>query len=139
VSTLSTGDAPIILAERSGSFCSWVSNVNEHGEVKTSGFGGTVTNTSLPDVIQLICISRNTCRMAVRSGLKAGTVFVRDGEIVHAETANLKGEEAFYDIMSWELGVFSCDAVPVEAQTIHESWDFLLIESMRRLETVTIS
>jgi hypothetical protein len=109
--------------------------MQDDGQVKSPGFSGTVTNTSLPDVIQLVCIGRNSCRMRVRSGTRSGFIVVRAGEITHAETGMLKGEEAFYEIISWELGVFECDNVPVETETIHESWDFLLMESMRRIET----
>lgn len=105
-------------------------------ELKRTGFSGTVTNTSLHDIIQLICIGRNSCRMLVRSGTKEGWIFFRDGEIVHAEYTNASGEEAFYSILSWELGVFDCDLVPEKSETIHESWDFLLMESMRRLDTL---
>jgi hypothetical protein len=98
------------------------------------GFSGTVTNTSLLDIIQLLCISGNTCRMNVRSGDLSGVVCFKGGEIVHAEKDGLEGEQAFYDILSWDTGVFECDEVPGEKQTIRESWDFLLMESMRRLE-----
>lgn len=109
--------------------------MQDDAHVKSPGFSGTVTNTSLPDVIQLVCIGRNSCRMHVRSGARSGFIVVKEGEITHAETGALKGEEAFYEIISWELGVFECDNVPVETETIHESWDFLLMESMRRIET----
>jgi hypothetical protein len=105
-------------------------------ELKSAGFSGTVTNTSLHDIIQLICIGRSTCRMHVRSGANTGLIFFRDGEIVHAESQDLHGEEAFYAILSWELGVFECDEAPAENDTIRESWDFLLMESMRRLDSV---
>ncbi len=97
-------------------------------------FSGTITNTSLPDVIQLLCIGRNSCRMSVRSGRNEGWIHFREGEIVHSKTGRLSGEEAFYAILAWELGVFQCDHAPAEKETIHESWDFLLMESMRRLE-----
>jgi hypothetical protein len=116
-----------------------VNSVENYNQSKNIGFSGVVTNTSLPDVIQLICIGRNTSRMVVRSGVREGIIAMRDGEIVHAETGGVKGEEAFYEIISWELGMFSCDTEPVETETIHESWDFLLIESMRRLETLSMS
>lgn len=105
-------------------------------KVKDSGFNGTITNTSLHDVIQLICIGRNSCRMLVRSGPNKGWIYFRDGEIVHAECADHGGEDAFYTIVSWELGLFECDLVAPEVETIRESWDFLLMESMRRLDTL---
>jgi len=101
-----------------------------------SGFSGTVTNTSLHDIIQLICIGRNSCRMLVSSREKTGWIYFRDGEIVHAECDGLSGEEAFYTIVSWELGLYECDVVSAERETIQESWDFLLMESMRRLDSL---
>jgi len=70
--------------------------------------------------------------MLVRSGPREGWIYFKAGEIVHAETASVTGEEAFYSILSWELGIFECDEQTAEAITIHESWDFLLMESMRR-------
>ncbi len=72
--------------------------------------------------------------MHVRSGGKKGMICFRDGEIVHAQTMEISGEEAFYVILSWDLGVFSCDDNMPKCQTIQESWDFLLMESMRRLD-----
>ena len=105
-------------------------------QLKSAGFRGTITNTSLPDIIQLICIGRNTCRMQVRSGINDGLIYFRKGEIVHAQTGGMDGEEAFYLILSWELGVFDCDDRPAEAETIQESWDFLLMESVRRLDSI---
>jgi hypothetical protein len=107
--------------------------------VKSHGFTGTLTNTSLHDIIQLICIGRGSCRMHVRSGLHRGLIGFRDGEIVHAENGVSQGEEAFFSILSWELGVFECDERPVETETIGESWDFLLMESLRRLDSGTES
>ena len=102
---------------------------------KPTAFCGTVTNTSLPDIIQLLCIARNTCRMVVRSGYRKGVIQFREGEICHAEVGEMRGEEAFYEILSWELGIFECDEQSVQEETINESWDFLLMESVRRLES----
>lgn len=70
--------------------------------------------------------------MLVRSGAQEGWIYFRAGEIVHAQIGGAKGEEAFYAILSWELGIFECDEQPAETETIQESWDFLLMESMRR-------
>jgi hypothetical protein len=104
--------------------------------LKSSGFSGTVCNTSLHDVIQLICIGRGTCRMRVRSGTNKGVIQFKEGEIVHAESEDMEGEEAFYRILSWEVGVFDCDQSPPNKETIEESWDFLLMESLRRLDVL---
>ncbi|HMK35810.1 MAG TPA: DUF4388 domain-containing protein [Desulfomonilaceae bacterium] len=114
-------------------------DTKKESEPRASGFSGTVTNTSLHDIIQLICIGRNTCRMHVRSGANTGLICFRDGEIVHAENQDVRGEEAFYTIVSWEMGIFECDEEPVLTETIQESWDFLLMESMRRIDSVRAS
>ncbi len=74
--------------------------------------------------------------MQVRSGTNNGLIYFRKGEIVHAQAHGLEGEEAFYTILSWELGVFECDERKAKAETIQESWDFLLMESVRRLDSV---
>ncbi|MBI4965832.1 MAG: DUF4388 domain-containing protein [Desulfomonile tiedjei] len=110
--------------------------MDSNKQLKIQGFSGTITNTSLHDMIQLLCIGRNSCRMHVRSGPKKGLICFREGEIVHAQGSQLEGEEAFYDILSWELGTFECDDVAWRKETIQESWDFLLMESMRRLDTL---
>lgn len=112
---------------------------NRRYAVKSRGFTGTLTNTSLHDVIQLICIGRSNCRMHVKNRLNRGLIGFRDGEIVHAQSGVSCGEEAFFSILSWEIGIFECDEVPVEQETISESWDFLLMESLRRLDTTTES
>jgi hypothetical protein len=104
--------------------------------LRIGGFDGTITNTSLHDVIQLICMGRITCRMSVKSGAHSGSVYFKGGEIVHAETDTLQGEEALYRILSWELGMLDSDGTPAERETIEESWDFLLMESLRRLEAM---
>jgi hypothetical protein len=64
--------------------------------------------------------------MAVRSGRERGTIHFKDGEIVHAEVGGLEGEDAFFRILSWDIGVFECVERPVERETIEENWDFLL-------------
>ena len=72
--------------------------------------------------------------MQIRAGNRNGIIYFRDGEIIHAETGDLGGEEAFYEILSWEIGIFESDLVEAEKDTIHENWDFLLMESVRRRE-----
>ncbi len=101
---------------------------------RLSDFSGTITNTSLHDIIQLLCIGRSTCGIRVKSGKLRGYISFRDGEIVHAQSSDLQGEEAFYQILTWELGSFECDDKSPAVETIQESWDFLLMESMRRLD-----
>ncbi|MEW6533099.1 MAG: DUF4388 domain-containing protein [Thermodesulfobacteriota bacterium] len=99
------------------------------------GFSGRVTNTSLHEVVQLMCIGGHTRRLHVRSGTRKGDIYFRSGEIIHAQNGASQGEEAFYQILSWETGAFECDEQAPQVETIRESWEFLLMESMRRVES----
>ncbi len=100
----------------------------------SNGFQGIITNTSLHDIVQLICIGRTTCRMCIKSMTGEGFICFRDGEVVHAELDDFSGEEAFYRMLSWDTGTFVCDEQTWVTETIKESWDFLLMESLRRID-----
>ena len=56
--------------------------------------------------------------MGVTSAADTGAIYFRVGEVVHAESNTLQGEEAFYWILSWELGIFACDESRPEKETI---------------------
>jgi hypothetical protein len=100
------------------------------------GFMGTLTDASLHDVIQLMCVARCTCRLYVKSWDGEGVILFRDGEIIHAESGDLEGEEAFYAMLTWEQGVFACEELQDSRATIKESWDYLLVESLRRFDAL---
>jgi len=60
-------------------------------------------------------------------------VFVKDGQITHAQCAGRKGEEAFNQLLSLTGGEF--DLLPFTEppeQTISGSWEFLLMEAARQ-------
>ncbi len=96
------------------------------------GFRGSVADFQLSDIIQLNCLGRLTTALRVRRQNETGTIYFQEGNIVHAETDRLEGEEAFYYIMSWDGGEFSVlrNQFPPR-ETIHKSWQNLLLESLR--------
>jgi hypothetical protein len=98
---------------------------------------GTVTNASLHDVIQLMCVSRCTCRLCVKSWEGEGLIEFQGGEITHAQCGELTGASAFYETLTFEQGIFWCEALEDEKEaTIEESWDYLLLESLRRFDAL---
>ena len=69
--------------------------------------------------------------MAAPEGV--GTIFIRSGEVIHAETEELHGEEAMYEIMGWDSGTF--DTLPFGTPpptTIDKPIEHLMVESLRR-------
>ena len=99
------------------------------------GFAGTLKNIQLNDLIQMCCLSAVNLGIKVNKDEKEGTILIQDGEIVHAEVENIKGEEAFFKILGWESGGFETfDAGNVSEVTINQSYQFLLMEAAHQAD-----
>lgn len=72
----------------------------------TSGFAGSVSNLTLPDVIQLEGQNRFSGSILVLYQEQEGQIFFQDGEIIHAEAGSHSGEDAFNRILGWPGGSF---------------------------------
>ena len=65
---------------------------------------GEIVGLALPDVLQIHQQNRFSGCIAVESSGGTGLLFLRDGEIIHAEQGKRTGEEAFYDVLAWPPG-----------------------------------
>jgi CheY-like chemotaxis protein len=97
------------------------------------GFRGVLRRVGLMDVIQLECLNRSSSTLAVSAGNIGGAIYIREGEIVHAETGELKGEDAFHKLLSLASGDFRLNPYsdPPEI-TIHTKPESLLMDSAQR-------
>ena len=99
------------------------------------GFAGTLKNIQLNDLIQMCCLSASSLCMRVNKEDRLGTIFIVDGEIVHAACEEMVGEEAFYRILGWQAGSFeSVEMSPNPQRTIHKNYHFLIMEAARRVD-----
>ncbi len=99
------------------------------------GFVGAVSGLSLADIIQVKGGNRYSGCLVVENGNKSGVVYFRDGEVVHAEQADLTGEDAFYTIMGWVGGTFKSEPkISTTRMTINQSLGFLILEALRRMD-----
>lgn len=99
------------------------------------GFVGAVSGMSLADIIQVKSGNRYSGCLIVEHTNKSGVVYFRDGEVVHAEQAELTGEEAFYTIMGWSDGSFRSEPkILTTNRTIEQSLGFLILEALRRMD-----
>jgi hypothetical protein len=99
---------------------------------REAGFKGTVSCSTLADVIQLNALGRFRGCLAVQHGERTGRVFFHDGEIVHAEHGTEVGERAFLEIMTWPGGRFRLDAdVSTLQRSIQKNWQHLVLEAAR--------
>ena len=100
---------------------------------KKKGFRGKVFGLQLTDIIQINCLSRLTTALIITRNGEKGSIYLNEGEIIHAECGEQKGTDAFYKILSWQEGEFLSNVgVTPPVQTIYQNWEHLLVEAMRR-------
>jgi DNA-binding response OmpR family regulator len=99
---------------------------------RQDGFAGTLSELSCVDVLQMICLARKTTSIRFSDQTRSGSVYVEQGEVVHAVWNDQVGEEAFYGMMAVERGVFHTAPFPLDIErTITGQWQHLLMEGAR--------
>jgi two-component system chemotaxis response regulator CheB len=94
-------------------------------------FDGAIEGIQVTDIIQINCISRLSSAVYINNSNREGAVFFENGEIVHAQTDTLEGEQALKDILSWQSGSFSTKRnTAAPKRSIVKKWEQLLIESL---------
>jgi predicted regulator of Ras-like GTPase activity (Roadblock/LC7/MglB family) len=102
---------------------------------ENDGFVGAVSGMSLADIIQVKGNNRDSGCLVIEHLGKTGMIFLREGEVVHAEQGTLSGEDAFYAIMGWTGGSFRTEPkVATTSRTINQVLGFLLLEAFRRID-----
>ncbi len=101
----------------------------------SSGFAGTLRNIQLTDIIQMCCLAGASLCVRVRQDDEQGTIYVQEGEVVHAQCGSSTGVAAFFTILGWQSGQFeTMDAAPIDSPTIREACQFLLMEAARQAD-----
>ena len=96
---------------------------------------GSLKHLQLADVIQLISVSGKTGMFHLKKEQHIGSIYLKDGNIVHAELDEIKGEEAVYELAIWNDGEFNFEPdVEPGVKTISKSNTNLLMEAARRLD-----
>ncbi len=102
------------------------------------GFEGRITGMSLFDFLQLLSMGGYSATIRVENPRlsRTGTIFMREGQIIHAETPEEKGKSALFEMMKWRAGHFTVEPeVPADTpRSVRESTDFLLLEFARMLD-----
>lgn len=98
-------------------------------------FQGSLKELLLPDIVQLVSVSGKTGKFVLTRDDREGHIYLRDGQIIHAEVGDVTGEEAVYALAIWDDGdfLFTPGSDPVEP-TITKSNTNLLMEAARRLD-----
>ncbi|HRC84083.1 MAG TPA: DUF4388 domain-containing protein [Thermoanaerobaculia bacterium] len=98
-------------------------------------FQGSIKELPLPDIIQLVSVSGKTGVFELRHGSAAGEIFLRDGQIVHATSGALAGEDAVFELAVWTDGEFVFHpGREAPLTSIKRSNTNLLMEAARRID-----
>ncbi|HYT61524.1 MAG TPA: response regulator [Haliangiales bacterium] len=97
------------------------------------GFQGVLRRVGLQDVLQMECLARSSSVLDISTAETHGSIFVKDGQIIHAQMGQLAGEEAFNHLLSLSGGQFNLKPfTEPPTRTISGSWEFLLMEAARK-------
>jgi hypothetical protein len=102
------------------------------------GFWGTINDIALTDLVQLICLDSVDRIFEVNAETLTGRIYIRGGQVCHAQTGDFVGQEAFFKMLAAHSGSFATLPCPAEGDvTIDIPWEYLLIEAMRFLDEVS--
>lgn len=106
---------------------------NTNGSVPESRV--TTEPVNLFDFVQHECMRGLTRAVLVTVEDEEGVLYFDDGQLVHAETRRLEGEEAALSILGWKQGRLEPSAgYWVRPNTIETSWQGLLMKAAQRLD-----
>jgi response regulator RpfG family c-di-GMP phosphodiesterase len=110
--------------------------VEKRGEaIVARGTSGSLSEMSLPDLVQVLWHGRKSGALRLRRGPEVGDVHLAEGMVVNATWGKLRGEDAFYAMLALKDGEFAFDPnFRAEEVVISASPESLLLEGMRRLD-----
>lgn len=108
-------------------------------EIEDTALEGSLSHLDLPGVIQMLAHSRQTGALYVNAGVADGTIFFEAGEIAHAESGDLIGEDAVVYVIKncegLEKGVYKfVPGILAGVRTVLRSVTELMLEALRSLD-----
>ena len=83
------------------------------------------------DVLQMCCLAKRSGGLQMVTGSQMGTVYLREGRIVQADTQSAHGDDAVFEIVGWGEIEFAYDCgVNSPLETVKRTWDELLIAAV---------
>jgi hypothetical protein len=94
------------------------------------GFSANLNAASLPDLVQMQCLSGARSVARVTSGEDVGYLYFREGRVVHAMSPSNVGVSAALEILAWNGGSFElCSAGWPESESIDSTIQGLLLRA----------
>ncbi len=106
-------------------------------ELVNSTQGSVLRGISLDGFLQLVGHDRKTCTITVTSGRRTGNLYVKNGELIHADSGTMQSRAAALDVLAWpDCTIRVGDHCDVSA-TIHESLTNFLLDACLYRDTLS--
>lgn len=97
-----------------------------------ASFEGAIESLSVPDIIQVACMTRGSARIELSSSAGSGLLFIEGSNVVDAEWEGRSGIDAVRAAMSLGSGRFRVySGTSHEPRSIHMPWTELVMECAR--------
>ena len=96
---------------------------------------GNLRDLTLSSLISINCNELSQARLRIQRNGDEAELFFASGQIVHACVGTAEGEQAVYEILTWQDGEFELehDITPPK-HSVSRSWSGLLLEGTQRLD-----
>lgn len=103
-------------------------------------YGGGVRGINLSSFLQMMELENCTCNLRVTSKNLVGSLWLKNGELIAAESQTAEGKEAALDILSWKNVFIDIDYTPCEVEEqISTPLMRLLLESSQYYDEIRSS
>lgn len=103
------------------------------GPWRESEFRGTLRALSTVDVVLLHCAAGASVIVEVRSRSRNGEIHISAGQVSHAESGKLKGEDALVQILGWSnVRLSETKLSGSRPRTIGADWPAIIVEVLRQ-------
>ena len=109
---------------------------DDHGSARPRrGISGNLDSLGLADMIQTLSIGMKTACLTLNSNDREGKIWFENGTPRHAETADLRGEKAFFEMVRWDTGEFVIEhGVKTKRVSLEQDPMYLLMEGLRLMD-----
>lgn len=101
----------------------------------TQTLKGSIRETPLPDIIQIVCLNQKTGYFSITQGPYKARLYIQDGKLVHAVTATYQGVDVLDEIASWIEGQYYFEETDIQdvPRTITTSTTNILLKFDQRI------
>ncbi|MHA3772120.1 DUF4388 domain-containing protein [Verrucomicrobiota bacterium sgz303538] len=104
-----------------------------HVQAESHGFAGQMLGASLPDLIQMQCLSMASRAVRVDANSVTGHIYFAGGQIIHASVGVLTGDAALFEMLGWKNGTFTYEeSIRSPDETVTRHWQSVLLEAAQR-------